>query len=67
VNKVVPVRKTHRVVGPISDERMAVMSQDDLVRLVRRLHRQGLNAEQIKEWFVENIPMALRSATLHRG
>jgi hypothetical protein len=44
---------------------MAARSKDDLVRLVRRLHRQGLNAEQTKEWFVENLPVALRSATLH--
>ncbi len=59
------VRGTTRIVRPLTEAEMAARSKDDLVRLVRRLHRQGLNAEQTKEWFVENLPVALRSATLH--
>jgi len=66
VNKVVPVRKTNRVVGPLSEAEMAARSRDDLVRLVGRLYRQGLTAEEVKEWFVENLPQAMRSVALRK-
>jgi hypothetical protein len=66
VNKVVPVRKTNRVVAPLSEAEMAARSRDDLVRLVGRLYRQGLTAEEVKEWFVENLPQAMRSVALRK-
>ena len=61
-----PVRKTNRVVGPLSEAEMAARSRDDLVRLVGRLYRQGLTAEEVKEWFVENLPQAMRSVALRK-
>jgi hypothetical protein len=45
---------------------MAARSRDDLVRLVGRLYRQGLTAEEVKEWFVENLPQAMRSVALRK-
>jgi hypothetical protein len=45
---------------------MEAKSRDDLVRLIGRLYRQGLTAEDIKEWFVENLPQAMRSVALRK-
>lgn len=59
MSKIVSVRKTDRVVNPLSVAEMEQRSRGDLIRLVRRLYRQGLNSEQIKNWFVEGIPLAL--------
>ena len=61
-----PVRATKRVVRPLTQAEMEVKSRDDLDRLVGRLQRQGKNSEQIKEWFVENLPQAMRSVALRK-
>jgi hypothetical protein len=45
---------------------MEAKSRDELVRLVGRLYRQGLDSEQIKEWFVEQLPLAMRSVALRK-
>ena len=63
---VVPVRGTKRVVNKLSESEMAARSRDDLVRLVGRLYRQGMTAEEVKEWFVENLPQAMRSVALRK-
>jgi hypothetical protein len=62
----VPVHETKRVVKPLSQAEMEAKSRDDLVRLIGRLYRQGLTAEDIKEWFVENLPQAMRSVALRK-
>jgi phage regulator Rha-like protein len=66
MSKVVPVRKTNRVVNKLSQAEMAARSRDDLVRLVSRLYRQGMSAEEVKEWFVESLPQAMHSVALRK-
>lgn len=36
------------------------LCQRDLLRIVRRMIKSGAHSEQIKEWFVTNIPYAMR-------
>ena len=36
------------------------LSAEELKVMVRRLMRVGLNSEEIKEWFVQELPQALR-------
>jgi hypothetical protein len=57
--RAVPVRGTERMVNALSASEMEQKSRQDLIRLIRRLYRQGMNVEQIKQWFVHGIPNAL--------
>lgn len=36
----------------------------ELIRITRRLFRQGKNSEQVKQWFVDAIPKALLVASM---
>jgi hypothetical protein len=38
------------------------LSRQQLVTMVRRLMSSGMTSEEVKEWFVEEIPQAMRTA-----
>ena len=39
------------------------LSKKQLVTMVRRLMSSGMTSEEVKEWFVAEIPQAMRAAT----
>jgi hypothetical protein len=38
------------------------LSRQQLVTMVRRLMSSGMTSEEVKEWFVAEIPQAMRAA-----
>jgi hypothetical protein len=65
-NKLVTVRGTKRVVGPIDSSRMEQMCRDDLTKAIARLFKIGLNVEEVKQWLVHQIPNSL-TVVANRG
>jgi cytochrome c-type biogenesis protein CcmH/NrfF len=45
-------------------EQADIVNKKELRRIVRRMMRMGKNSEQIKEWFVAEIPHSLSTAQL---
>lgn len=46
----------------LTPENAQVLSRKQLLTMVRRLMSSGMTSEEVKEWFVEELPKAMREA-----
>jgi hypothetical protein len=47
----------------VIDDRVSILSEKDLARIIRRMIKEGMNSEEIKEYFVAAIPRVLRDVS----
>ena len=46
----------------LEPETAARLSRQQLITIVRRLMSSGMSSEEVKEWFVAELPKAMREA-----